>query len=199
MNVVIESVVYPGRGLARVEGKVVFVPRTLPGERVAICVAQQHKQWALATLESVLEPSPDRIEPICPLAAICPGCAYQQAAYPAELRIKQAQYTELLSRLGGLNVSDPQVLQSPLGAPAFLAYRNKLVLHAGRTTGATQPVLGYVGDDNRSLVDVPCCPLAVEPINAVLRERRDDPSFLTRLNDEVLSKVVFRSLKNASS
>ena len=185
MDLEIDDVAYGGRGIARSSGKVIFVPGALPGERVRIRLARDRGNYAEADLEDVLHASPERVEPACPLAAAgCPGCAYQHASYAEELRLKQRQFESLLMRLGGLH---PAACGPPAGAPSALAYRNKLVLHAG---GGDRPALGYYRADNTTILDVPRCPLAVEAISAEMRRARAESGFLARLRSR--TAVTFR-------
>lgn len=110
----IDDLVYPGRGLARLDGCVVFIPGVLPGETVSARITRKKKNYAEAELVAVEVPSPDRISPICPLAGICPGCSYQHLDYEAEIRIKQAQFSDLLLRMG--KVADLP-LREPVPSP----------------------------------------------------------------------------------
>ena len=175
----IADVAYGGRGIGRHGGKVCFVRGALPGETVQVRIQRDFKSYVEARLIAIQTPSPQRIEPVCPLvAAGCPGCFYQHAVYKEELEIKQRQFADLLSRQAGL---DPAVLVQPIGAPAEYGYRNKIVLHASSASG--QRVFGYVLEDNETVVDVERCPLAAEPINALLRELRQKPGFLGGLRE----------------
>jgi tRNA/tmRNA/rRNA uracil-C5-methylase (TrmA/RlmC/RlmD family) len=157
----IDDVAYGGDGLGRHGNKVVFVPDTLPGETVRVEIKREYKTYARGRLIEVIRPSAHRAAPGCPLAdAGCPGCCYQHAAYEEEIRLKQRQLEQFLRRQCGL---EPGLCLPPLGAPSPLGYRNKLVLHPAVQDG--HRVLGYVSEDNTSVLDVPRCPLAVDPIN----------------------------------
>jgi len=172
-EVTVESVVYPGRGLARLGGKVVFVRGTLPGERVCIRIVRHHKSYIEAELADVLEVSPARVEPACPLAGVCPGCSYQHAADDAEIQIKSAQLAEMLLR--GARIS-AGVLQPPMLAGPRLGYRNRITLHIRST--ASDVRIGYVAEDNVTVSDVPRCLLAVGAINDLLARLRGDGRFM---------------------
>lgn len=115
----------------------------------------------------------------------CPGCAYQHAAYAAELALKQRQLESLLERHAGIPRG---VCQPAVAAPAPLGYRNKMVLHA--QVDGRDVCLGYYAADNTTVLDVPACPLALAPLNACLAERRADPSFRHTLRDAM--PVTFR-------
>ena len=169
----ITDVAYGGRGIGRYAGKVCFVPGALPGETVRVRIKQDFKSYADARLIAIRSPSPQRIEPVCPLvAAGCPGCCYQHVTYDEELRIKQAQFADMLSRQAGIG---PAVVAPPIGAPAEYGYRNKITVHASKGSG--QRALGYVLEDNETVLDVEQCPLAVKSVNALLCELRQKPGF----------------------
>lgn len=184
-TLVIEDVVYPGKGMAREDGRVVFVPGALVGERVVVRLLREHKRHADAELLEVVEPSAHRVDPECPLAGVCPGCCYLHVAYEEEIRIKQAQILNMFQHR--LNVG-PEVFEDAVVCPQPLGYRNKIMLHMGMDRDA--PTLGYVGHDNRTVLDIQRCPLAVPPINKLLRDCRTKPTFLPSLRRG--ETVVFR-------
>ena len=169
---------YGGRGVGRLDGKVCFVHGVLPGETVRVTLTRDRTDCAEAGLLGVLTASPQRIKSACPLSASCPGCSYQHATYEEEVRIKQAQFRSQLERHAGC---DPALILPPVPAPAALGYRNKIALHA--QADAPDMRLGYFMADNTTVLDVPACPLAVAPLNEVLAERRQDPSFRHTLRD----------------
>jgi tRNA/tmRNA/rRNA uracil-C5-methylase (TrmA/RlmC/RlmD family) len=178
VELTISEVVYRGRGLARLDGLVVFVPRVLPGEVVKARITRQHRNFSEAELMEVVNPSPCRKVPHCPLAAKCPGCSYQHADYDEEIRIKQQQ---LKGFIGHVCKADTSVCRPPVSSQARFGYRNRITLHARSPGNSASPELGYVGQDNRTVLDVEFCPLAAEPINDLLAELRADPEFMTSL------------------
>lgn len=170
MRLTVADVGYGGVGVARTEEGVVFVPGAFAGEVVEVEIAARKRRFAQSRLLHVLEPSPDRI---VPETAVVPGMPYAALRYEAEVALKQAQLTALLQRIGRFNALP--FLAPPVASPLYAHYRNKLTLHwDGRR-------LGYIGEDNRSVVDVPACPLSAEPINAHLTALRSDRAALRRL------------------
>jgi 23S rRNA (uracil1939-C5)-methyltransferase len=165
----VEDVVYRGKGLGRHDGMVVFVPATLKGERVEVELTVRRKRHAEGRLLRVLEASPRRVAPICPLFGLCPGCAYQHASYEEEVRVKQAQLLGFLNRTRAWD--ERSVMDEFVPSPQELGYRNKIVLHTGADASG-QACLGYVGEDNHTLLDVAECPLALPLVNRRLAEFR---------------------------
>ena len=178
----IESVAYRGPGVARAEGGAVcFVPETCPGELVEAEVVARRKNFWEARVARVLEPSPDRLaEPDCRVWTVdgfvkTPGCVYDHVRHAAEVAWKNEQLRGFLERQAGLPGAGER-MPAPFVSPRALHYRNKATLHSARNA-AGRPILGYVGDDNRTVVDVPSCPLSAEPIDEALADARNDPAF----------------------
>ena len=180
IELTIEKIVYSGKGLARHEGLVVFVPHVLPGERVLAEIVARHKRHADARLISVPDASPERTIPCCPLYGTCPGCVYQHARYSEEIRVKQAQLVNFLERTAAWQ--DAVAVAEPVPSPLDIGYRNKIVLHTRAGTGAA-PAVGYIGEDNQTLLDIAACPLALPAINQRLAELRSEPGFMNALPD----------------
>ncbi|MDD4869719.1 MAG: class I SAM-dependent RNA methyltransferase [Kiritimatiellae bacterium] len=190
----IDDVVYRGKGLARLDGKVIFVPGVLPDEVVKVKITYHGKNFSEARLLEIIKASPLRIKPVCPLVpgadsrqnTICPGCIYQHAEYSAEVDFKQKQFINLLERMGGV---DPAVCLPAVPSPNFMGYRNKIVLHGA--VNRETPSLGYFSEDNRTVVDVPSCPLARQEINDLLGRTRADNNFARTVTDHLTATFRF--------
>jgi 23S rRNA (uracil1939-C5)-methyltransferase len=190
VKLVINDVVYPGKGLARMEdGCVVFVSGVLPGETVEVEITKQKKNFAEARLIEVIKPSQFRMPPKCKLADICPGCRYQHAEYGEELRLKQAQFINLLERQAKVDATG--FCLPPIPSPVSLEYRNKIVLHAAVADDAGS--LGYFGEDNDTVIDVASCPLAMRPLNDLLADLRARQDFMAALKPDM--RVTLRYTK----
>ena len=98
----IESLAHDGRGIARVEGKTVFVHGALAGERVRFRLTRRLRRHDEAVVTEVLEPSPQRVEPRCAHFGLCGGCALQHMDSAAQIENKQAILADVLQRIGGL-------------------------------------------------------------------------------------------------
>jgi len=126
-RVVVDGFTHGGEGVARLEGKAVFVPGALPGETVVVRVTDDRARWARADLLEVVEPSPDRVEPPCPYVPDCGGCDLQHATPEAQRALKTRVVREQLTRLGG--VADPPVLDCRAVGPDT-GYRAQARMHA---------------------------------------------------------------------
>ncbi|HSA58362.1 MAG TPA: class I SAM-dependent RNA methyltransferase [bacterium] len=161
-EILIESLAFGGEGVGRDDGKVVFVPGTVPGERVRVRVLSDHGKYERAELAGVIEPSPDRAAPPCEVFGSCGGCQWQHVAYEAQLRWKQRILFETLVRVG--RVAEPNVLPI-LGAPHPWHYRSRIQLQVD-AGGA----IGFHAPKTHSVVTFGECKIADSRLNAKLEE-----------------------------
>lgn len=153
---------FGGKGILRnSEGKVVFIPYTIPGERVRYVIAKDKKHYAEGALTEVLEPSPERITPACPYFTKCGGCQLQHIDYPAQVRYKKAAIEQALRTV----YPDAGIQMTPSRTPWEYRRRIHLTLHPTQNGFMT----GYIGQDNRSLVQVEQCPIFTAPNDPVIK------------------------------
>ncbi len=189
-EIVIDQLAFGGAGMGRLpDGKVCFVPRVIPGEKVKVDIRAKHASYVEAELREIIEPSSDRVKPPCPVFGRCGGCHYQHAAYSRQLAIKTGQVTEVLRRLGGiLNAPVEPIVPSPLE----FHYRNRITVHSksGR--------VGFFAYRSRRIVDVKECPIATGRVNALLAELRSSrPKDGTHPLREVSDYRGFRQVNDA--
>lgn len=157
-----------GEGVGRIDGWVVMVPFALPGERVRVRIWRNKKNYSDADLVEVLDASPDRVEPPCPIFGECGGCQYQHLSYEAQLAWKTRQIRELLRRIGGIEAE----VEPCHGSPKTYGYRSKITPHFDRPRHGEIGPIGFQRYANRSTIDVPQCPIASPAINAALPAAR---------------------------
>ena len=119
--VTIEGYGEGGMGVARIDGRVVFVHGALRGEKCRVLILKTLKSVAFAKVLEVVEPSGARIESDCPYFPRCGGCTYRHMSYEEELRLKKLRVQDNLARIGGSGVTVEEIL----GAADTLRYRNK--------------------------------------------------------------------------
>lgn len=117
----IEGYSSEGLGIARVNGAVVFVPDAVRGETADLRITRVMKTSCAGEIVKLRTPSPNRMEPECPYAGRCGGCAYQHLTYPEELWAKRQRVQDALTRIGGLDIQVEEIL----GAKDPEHYRNK--------------------------------------------------------------------------
>lgn len=118
---VIDGYSSEGMGIARVNGAVVFVPHAVRGEEIDLRITKVMKTSCAGEIVKIHNPSPERMEPECPYAGKCGGCAYRHLTYPEELWAKRQRVQDALTRIGGLELTVEEIL----GAKNPEHYRNK--------------------------------------------------------------------------
>ncbi len=151
MKLQIEKCIYGGAGLARAEGKAIFVPFTLPGETVEAHIVEDKRSFANAELDAVIEASQQRAKPPCQYFGECGGCQYQHAAYAEQIALKRSILQETLER--ARLASLPEIV--PVYAEP-LEYRNRVRLHLQRQPFA----LCYKRRASHANLPVSHCPIA---------------------------------------
>lgn len=150
----LSGMAYGGAAVGRYQGRAIFVPYAIAGERVRAEVVEDRRRYANARLVEVLVPSPDRVQSPCPHfgpgpEGPCGGCQWQHIAYPAQLRFKQQVLAEQLRRIGGF--ADPP-LRPPVPSPSPWAYRNQ-----ARFGVDQQGRLGYRALNSHRIVPIREC------------------------------------------
>ena len=178
----IDQMAYGGKGVARLNGFVIFVRGAVPGDSIRGRVIKKKKDYAEAGITELLEPSPDRVPPPCPYSGTCGGCQWQHVRYGRQLEYKRAQIQESIARLGAI----PDVpVHAVIPSEKQYAYRNKMefsfsdrpwLLPEEMEKGeAKKPFsLGlHVAGTYRKVIDIEACLLQHETGNGILREVRN--------------------------
>jgi 23S rRNA (uracil1939-C5)-methyltransferase len=151
--------VYGGEGLARLDGRVVFTPFVLPGERIRAEARQEKPGLVRAHAVEVLDAAPERVEAPCPYFARCGGCHYQHAPYEYQVDAKRAILIEEIRRLG--KIEPPAEIETVAAEP--WGYRNRAQLHVenGR--------LGFREARSHRLCAIDHCPISSPVLNDAIR------------------------------
>lgn len=166
-----------GRSLSRIDGKVIFVEETVPGDIVDVQVLKSKKDWAEGRPVRFHSYSTDRVEPFCEHFGICGGCQWQMLPYEKQLYYKQKQVADTLKRIGKIVLP----AQLPIvGALKQRHYRNKIEYTFGNkrfltseqikdpTINSTVNVAGFHARGFfDKVVDINACHLQEEPTNAI--------------------------------
>ena len=151
VELLIDKLVQGGDGLATLDGMKVFVPFSAPQERVRARIVTQKRDYAVAEIEEVLEPSPLRIAAPCPYFGMCGGCQLQHINYQGQLVVKKLYVNEALQRIGQVFVPVRNVTTE--AEPWH--YRNKTQYPVGSTGNGM--AIGFFKRDTHDLLDVPAC------------------------------------------
>ena len=162
----IVDLAHDGRGVARVDGKAVFIEGALPGERVRFRVLKRRRHMDEAGLVEVLVASPDRAAPRCAHFGVCGGCSLQHLAPAAQLGAKQRQLLENLQRIG--NVQPERVLD-PLRGPEW-AYRRRARLGIKYVHKKGRVLAGFREREKPYIADIKCCEVLLAPLRELPQE-----------------------------
>jgi 23S rRNA (uracil1939-C5)-methyltransferase len=167
--VTIASLDNEGRGVARVEGKAVFVEGALPGEIVAIETIKRKPTYEIARTRQVLRASPSRTEPACPHFGVCGGCSLQHAEAALQVAAKQRVLEEALARIGRVR---PGRLLPPVHGPAWgYRYRARLsVRHVPKKGGV---LVGFHERRSSFVADMRECRVLPRKISDLLPHLRE--------------------------
>ena len=166
-----------GKSLAKIDGKVIFIPGTVPGDVVDVRVLKNKKDWAEAVPILFHSYSNDRVESFCAHFGVCGGCQWQMLPYEKQLLFKHRQVEETLKRIGKVSLPPFQPI---LGAGETKFYRNKIEYTFGNkrfllkeelsdeSITGTQNVAGFhVKGLFDKVVDIETCHLQAEPTNKI--------------------------------
>jgi 23S rRNA (uracil1939-C5)-methyltransferase len=156
----IVDLAHDGRGIARIEGKAVFIEGALPSERVRFRVHKRRRQMDEAGLVDVLAASPDRVVPRCAHFGICGGCSLQHLAAAAQLAAKERQLLENLQRIGNVQ---PQRVLEPLRGPEW-AYRRRARLGIKYVHKKGRVLAGFRERDKPYIADIKRCEVLLAPL-----------------------------------
>ncbi|MFD2255083.1 class I SAM-dependent RNA methyltransferase [Luteolibacter algae] len=161
----IDSLTNLGSGVGRVDGWVVFVPYALPGETVITRIFRNDKNHSQGDLVRIVEASPDRVEPGCPVFGRCGGCQYQHLAYDKQLAWKTRQIRELFKHMAG----EEREVNFCESSDQIWNYRSKITPHFDKPKDGVIAEIGFLEVGRRnSLVNVENCPIAMKEINDAL-------------------------------
>lgn len=162
IEVTAERMAHGGSAVGRVDGQVVFVRGAIPGETVRAEVVRTGRRGRFLEAETVevLQPSPDRVRPPCPLAYVCGGCDWQHIAVPRQRQLKAEVLADQLHRLGGVDVP---VTVDPAGDRAGLGWRTRM-----RFAATPRGRWGLRRERSHEVVTVDSCPIATADLDRAL-------------------------------
>jgi len=151
-----------GSGIAHHEGLAVFVPGAAAGDTVAAHILGVKSNRAYAKIDKILVPSPDRIEPDCPVYTRCGGCAFRHIRYEAELDIKRDHIRQAFRRIGKIDI-EPEPVDCPSGPDR---YRNKAMYALQQETDALK--IGFYAPRSHRVADCRDCRLQPADFKVIL-------------------------------
>lgn len=189
LNLTIEKINSEGAGLARLDGKVHFVPWTVPGDVVLVQVEKARRDYAEARLLEIIEKSPDRVDPPCPYFSRCGGCQLQHLSYESQLKWKREILVDALKRIAHL----PEVkVEAMIPSPKIWNYRSRIQLQQDQAGK-----VGFFKVKSHEIVEIEKCLIADERLNEKiaacrggLELRIDNSTGFTQINPEQNKKLI---------
>ena len=158
----IERLAPGGEGFGRLaDGRAAFAPGALPGDRIRAGRLEERRGFVRALTWSLVAPSPDRVEPACPIADRCGGCPLMSLARPAQLGAKLSILREALARTGG--IASPPVDEELVALGTDLAYRERARLHVSESG-----TLGYCARRSHEVIAITKCAICSDAINTAI-------------------------------
>lgn len=195
----VKSLEHDGRGVAHIDGKVVFIEGALPGERVKFSYKSQKKSYDEGIAVDILEASEDRVEPLCEHFGICGGCSLQHMDAQAQIKAKQKIMEEHFRHIGKV---EPKYILPPLTASQW-GYRRKARLGSKYVVKKESQFVGFREKQSAFLADIKRCEVLHPSIGLKIANLRDliggmsaynrIPQIEVAIGDEVVA-LVFRHL-----
>ncbi|MEK6693168.1 MAG: 23S rRNA (uracil(1939)-C(5))-methyltransferase RlmD [Nitrospirota bacterium] len=149
IEVVVEKLIYGGKGLARHDGLALFVAGVLPGEKVNVEIKKKRKGFAETELINVINPSPDRITPPCRGEEECTGSSWSYISYPAQLKFKEEILLETLRKIGEIEPGDVFPI---IPSPDTEHYRLRVQFNVRYKD--SMPMIGFFREGTHQLVEI---------------------------------------------
>ena len=172
----IESLSQEGRGVARHQGKTIFVEDALSGEDVEAIITTQHKRYDEARLIKVLAASPDRKAPSCEHYGECGGCQLQHLDHSAQIESKQANVINQLNRFGD---QDPLIIEPPIGSTPW-HYRRSARLGLNLLQKNDEVIVGFRRRKSNKLLQITSCPVLDLRAESIFKDIKE---VMTQLTD----------------
>jgi 23S rRNA (uracil1939-C5)-methyltransferase len=201
IEVEIDNLAYGGRGIARVNNFVVFVPSTVPGDLARVKVTKKKSNHAIGELVQLTNPSKFRVVPPCPLFDVCGGCTWQNITYQAQLTFKQQILLSTLEHLG--NVEDIDI-RPILPSPEIWHYRNKMDFTFGSDRAHPVKIGFHKADDFAEVIDVKRClihPVVFDRVLEIVREfalKQRVTCYDPRTHEGTLRHVIVRAARRSA-
>lgn len=152
INLTVQRLGIHGEGIGYWHGFTVFVDGALPGEVIQARLTEGKRRYGRARISVIDSPSPDRVEPPCPLFGRCGGCQLMHYKYEAQLAMKRQRVIDALERIGKMRDFD---VAPCIPSPSPLHYRNKIQVPVRRGENGIE--IGFHARNTHDLIDVPFC------------------------------------------
>lgn len=175
-QVKIEKLDHFGRGIAKIDGKIMFIPKTLKGDIVDVEIVKDNKKYLEGKVIRFLEKVPRKN--ICPYSEFCGGCHIIDIDYKEQLKYKKDKVAELLKKGFGTDINIDEVISD-----TNINYRNKIRLHVKNKK------LGFYEEETHDLIEIDECIISKKEINNVIKKLKE------LVKKHIITDVMIRSHK----
>ena len=194
-QVKIEKIVVGGAGMGRIDNQVVFVPFSAPQDLLEIEITEKSTNFMIGKIKAILEASPLREKPPCPVFELCGGCQIQHLNYPAQVSEKLNLVKEALTKF--LN-KQPQSGFDQLAlaiekSPKDFSYRNRIQLHKEKNQ------VGYFAPKSHKLIPIEACLIAEDSLNEKMKELRSNSKLKDGRYEITLNSELNPEIKSSDS
>lgn len=168
-SLTVDSLAPGGKGVAKVDGFPIFIETVAKGDLIEAQIYDVRKSFALAKLESIKDPSPDRTEAVCKVFDRCGGCQWQHIKYDAQLDAKQDIVKQSLDRIGNI-ASD--LVEPTIASRHQIQYRNKAQFPVSHVPATKECAIGYYEKNSHDIVDINTCPVQPSDLDNILEATR---------------------------
>lgn len=183
-----------GEGIGQIDGKIVFVPKTIPGDIVEVSVEKNYKNFIKAKIENFYQKSDERVPISCPYYHECGGCQLMGLSYSKQLLYKKEKVRDILSKYANLDVF-PNINESPL-----YKYRNKI------TFQVQDGVVGLYSYNTNKLVPIKNCLLISDNMNYILKLITDNVNLsgikqivIREANEKIMVQFIGNNIDSSIS
>lgn len=170
---------HQGRGIAKINDKIIFIPNVLPCETIDVNIVLEKKKYYEGTVKEIINASDKRIKPICPYFEECGGCQFLNMNYQDSLDYKQNKVEEIMNKYLGIKIK----INNIVACDNNLYYRNK-------TTFQVKNDIGFFKEKTNTLIPVDKCYISDIKINDIYKAIKDN------INLTNVKQVIIRATKN---
>ena len=170
---------HQGRGIAKINDKVIFIPNALPRETIDVDIVLEKKKYYEGTIKEIINASDKRIKPVCPFFEECGGCQFLNMNYQDSLDYKQNKVEEIMNKYLGIKIK----INNIVACDNNLYYRNK-------TTFQVKNDIGFFKEKTNTLIPVDKCYISDIKINDIYKAIKDN------INLTNVKQVIIRATKN---
>ena len=167
-SVTVENIDIEGKGIARIDGKTVFINDVLPGEIVEIEIYKRRDKFDKARLLGIISKSPERVEPECPNFGVCGGCSLQHIELSAQVKYKQQALIDNLKHIGKVTAGNimPALSGNPWG------YRHRARMSSRFVAKKGGVLVGFHEKASSFVADMSECPILPQHVSDLIPELR---------------------------